>query len=476
MWTSRKAFLSLACTFALVATLSGGVASASLDGTSAARTARSADLSTRAGINSYLRSQGADPSRAVWQTGARNYAGPRCPGSGWTCTTVTDRPIVQRSSGGANVAECSAPCLVVQTGSVPRVNNSATCTRFRDNPAPTTSTLSQNCFISQSASGSGQNSATVNMTMKQKRGRTQHTTQHATVYQRSASGKNTATVTQLVGQDFRPASSSNIVQDQEAFLVATVDQASTASGDNSANVQQTLTQKAFATGTGPADVTQNQNATSPEPNAFADIDQCSGDTSLPANDTCTYDNSDLGNNDADLFQNVDQYENASTEGDPITQNIGSIDGGLDGHIDQQAHAVALANGDQKEVQQAVGKTHGAGPPNQTLIGPHFCCTDQFDDPGNQFNINQFSQQTTNNLNADITNIGQGNCESSGNCHIDQQTIINGMTTNNSCDDSSCHIGIECFTDGGIASRHQRPVVGSGGSGGGTFCNQTGGID
>ena len=47
------------------------------------------DLSSRAAINDYLRSIGVNPQGVVVQRGARVYAGPSCPGAGWTCTRAT---------------------------------------------------------------------------------------------------------------------------------------------------------------------------------------------------------------------------------------------------------------------------------------------------------------------------------------------------------------------------------------------------
>jgi hypothetical protein len=47
-----------------------------------------ADLSTRSGAVSYLRSIGLDPTGFVIQRGERNYAGLGCPGKRWTCTSA----------------------------------------------------------------------------------------------------------------------------------------------------------------------------------------------------------------------------------------------------------------------------------------------------------------------------------------------------------------------------------------------------
>ena len=48
----------------------------------------SLDLSNRAAVVKYLASHGIDSKKIVIQRGARNYAGPHCPGRGWTCTTA----------------------------------------------------------------------------------------------------------------------------------------------------------------------------------------------------------------------------------------------------------------------------------------------------------------------------------------------------------------------------------------------------
>src|SRR3954471_8838244 len=49
---------------------------------------RTVDLSTHAGAWHSLRAIGLDPRKVVIQQGRKNYAGPSCPGSGWTCTTA----------------------------------------------------------------------------------------------------------------------------------------------------------------------------------------------------------------------------------------------------------------------------------------------------------------------------------------------------------------------------------------------------
>src|SRR5690242_5941404 len=84
-------------------------------GAGAARPPAQLDLSTPPAVTAELTSLGADPSAAVVQRGLRNYAGPSCPGSGWTCTTATT--VVQVApAGGSNLAECADGCVAVQQG------------------------------------------------------------------------------------------------------------------------------------------------------------------------------------------------------------------------------------------------------------------------------------------------------------------------------------------------------------------------
>ena len=54
------------------------------------------ELSTRSAVVKHLNSLGVDSKGIVIQRGARNYAGPKCPGPGWTCTK--SKRVVQLSN------------------------------------------------------------------------------------------------------------------------------------------------------------------------------------------------------------------------------------------------------------------------------------------------------------------------------------------------------------------------------------------
>ena len=60
---------------------------------------KAANLRTRAGAARYLRSIGINARHFVIQRAIRNYAGARCPGTGWSCTS-TAHPVIQIASAG----------------------------------------------------------------------------------------------------------------------------------------------------------------------------------------------------------------------------------------------------------------------------------------------------------------------------------------------------------------------------------------
>src|SRR6266498_4541630 len=70
------------------------------------------DLTTQRGVTQYLAALGLSPDGFVVQRGARNYAGPSCPGKRWNCTTA--RRVVQ--IGNAVSATNSFTCTPASTG------------------------------------------------------------------------------------------------------------------------------------------------------------------------------------------------------------------------------------------------------------------------------------------------------------------------------------------------------------------------
>src|SRR5690348_10178763 len=78
----------------------------------AAEQSLAAKLSTRTGANLYLVQHGLNPTGFVVQRGTHNYAGPKCPGKGWNCTT-SKRVLQITDRAGAAIITCGPTGIVV---------------------------------------------------------------------------------------------------------------------------------------------------------------------------------------------------------------------------------------------------------------------------------------------------------------------------------------------------------------------------
>ncbi|HUK76604.1 MAG TPA: Ig-like domain-containing protein, partial [Thermoleophilia bacterium] len=178
-------------------------------------------LSHGGSVTRYLSSIGVNPKGIVVQRGRKNYAGPKCPGKGWTCTKshrvlqfstmggTVNSVVCSASGGGGSVGSSSGSssesCTIVQVST--SGSNSATCNE--QSSSTLTGTMTQACSITQT-SGSGSNTATVTQNVLQGPSscsppgttslQTTSGTQNATVTQSSASGAGTANVNQTLTQ------------------------------------------------------------------------------------------------------------------------------------------------------------------------------------------------------------------------------------------------------------------------------------
>jgi hypothetical protein len=395
------------------------------------------DLSTPAGIASYLLSKGIDPSTAIWQRGLNNYAGPSCPGVGWTCTSDTSVPVVQIAlPAGINEVECEPTfkkCVAVQTQKESGQNVFRCYEKASGSPAVT-----QDCDIAQMGTSPGGNSAFIEQYIDQNSGSTQTGTQTASVLQMNDVSRNFSHVLQRVSQ----STSEGTTQGQEIHQSAIVTQTNE-SGDNASELTQSQDQKATASATGA--IIQDQNAVQgtnscgmvgQTPNMCADVTQ----TAI------------TGRNTSHLGQSIDQNATAKSPAGNITQTQGSSAGGLEGLIIQNSSGVST-NSDRQDENQTLSATT-TGILTQTQFGPVRCCLENGSNPNNSEGIVQVSTQKAGG-GANQFNDLTGGCESSGHCSIDEKVVENQGTTTNSCDadGSGCSIFItcfegECFTEGG----------------------------
>ncbi len=387
--------------------------------------ARSAASSTPGG---HLKAAGA---AFVKQLGARNYAGPNCPGAGWNCTTST-RVFQATSSGGQNVAECvgtgsmeppgpgspeNAVCLFVHNGS----SNVAKCNQ-KSSFAPTV----QSCTITQTGAS---NTATVSQYISQTTGADQDATQTAVVKQGSetqrSSAYNVVKVTQSVSQGTK---TSDVDQTQDAYQKATVEQWAGGSGYNLSDVNQSELQKAYGGSS------QKQNA------AAANTADCFLNHSPDNPNTCAdvMQDAEGGTNTNTLNQSLDQDANTSALGDvPLgaVQIQGSSEGGLEGHVHQASDTGSSSNKGKQDKRQ---KANGPSSASQTQYDPVSCCGTFSIIGAGTDDINQSSSidATDPFANQHSRLIGESRTPG-GSCTVNQRATIDGASASNSESLSPC---------------------------------------
>jgi hypothetical protein len=441
----RARALSLFAAFLAAAALVSASGAAATNGQMVTRI----NVSTRTAVLQYLRSIHVNPTAAVIQRGARNYAGPSCPGMGWNCTTTT-HPVVQvASAGGKNTFRCStASCAVVQVATNTLSTNTAKCLK--------TTGLGQSCTISQSSSNAN-NTAIVYEDATKVSGLTQTASSTASVTQRTtgSGATNTACVYQNINITASTVSKTGtpVNVTLEAHQSVTIKQDS-ASGANSATqsatpslggscagtaVTQQQTLKSIANGSGP--ITQNENAANSGANMTIDVEQ---------NQSPGFFGSASGPNSAVFSQKNTLTAIANSPPGKISQTQSSVNGGLLGTVNQDSSGVSTATTTQTETQcEDAAKVSlsscdtsdpdaSEAPSSLTQIqyGPLHkgvgTATQTGGNTNDTFSIIQASTQDNDQgAGSQQTNLVQGDCSTPGNCTVDQTTTVNGQTTTNS---------------------------------------------
>jgi hypothetical protein len=442
-----KRLLGLATAMVAVAVLVGSV------GAGAARTpAKSApNLSTNAKVREYLRSHGISPRGVVIQRGARNYAGPKCPGKRWRCTSTKHAVVQVAATGGKNTYTCTgSSCAVIQVAAAPTATNTAKCIK--------TTGLSGTCTINQSST-TANNVAIVLQIAAKASGLTQTATYSAQITQRTtaAGAFNKACVLQLVNID------ASTVRDRgtpvsvnlAAHQTANITQDS-ATGDNTVQAATTSTTGACAaagsplkqtqiltsTATGGGPITQNQNSVDTGPNIALDIKQ---------NKSAGFVGTATGKNVANFEQTNTLSAIANTPVGRVDQTQSSANGGILATVNQDSRGLSTANATQVETQCEDAHTtvedtcHTATPDppgytlTQTQFGPMRKGAGDSVQTGNEdcvpscniFTVTQNAFQDNDTQDPETqTNLIQGDCATTGNCTVTQTTNINGTPGSN----------------------------------------------
>jgi uncharacterized repeat protein (TIGR01451 family) len=372
-------------------------------------------------IQRFLRSVGIDPRTVVIQTGKHNYAGARCPGKRWTCTTATrvfqagSDNVYQCTPAGAVVSSSNSggtqSCELIQNN--PTGSNSATCTEHTDSVAAV-----QYCKITQVGRS---NVATVNQ-QNGSAGTTESASQTAIVNQSGASGSNRANITQTIAQD---ASGADALL-QNGWARADLVQSSSGTGTNTSNVTQNIRQGA----TGGTSLNQDTLAGS-----IGDCDPGLGplNPNLCANISQT---GVGGNNTNSLFQKI-QEKGSTTK--LATQHQGSGSGGIDGKIHQDTGSTATnySGAYQHKIQSLLG----APGSSQTQFDPMYCCGAGSQAGGNSLNQDSlgqgFAQDASEHGAAQSGDLVGQSLSPNGSCSISHDASNNARSTTNGASENPC---------------------------------------
>jgi len=468
--------------------------SASGAGTMKVQRAAKVDVSTRASVVHYLRSVHVSTKGLVIQRGAHNYAGARCPGKAWACAKTRHTVVQIAKRGGVNRYACStARCTVVQfAGTSHGVYLAGR--RLQSTPAAIPNNTAK-CIINTSAqiqlqvcvivqvSSTANNVAVVYEHANGPSGLTQIASINASITQRAsgASNSNTACVNQGIAMTGSTAVSRGSVSVAlNAHENATIKQDS-AHGGNSASQSATSggacsagplsqTQTETSSAKGPASITQNENAASNGANVTIDIEQ---------NQSTGFLGSAHGANSANFEQDNTLTAIANTPAGPVNQTQSSATGGLLGTVNQDSRDPSTIVATQHETQCEDAATSGltscatgAGEADfngtyalhQTQIGPEGIwkkaakhgrnrvpysvhkgvgTATQTGNGADTFQVTQSSKQDNDTGGSGQTNDVKGDCNTSGNCNIAQQTNVDGNQTTNTQSGQNLTSGITC---------------------------------
>jgi hypothetical protein len=453
---------------ALVAAIAAAAMSIGSAGAGTGTSAQTVDLSTDQAVVSYLTSLGIDPAGVVIQRGASNYAGPSCPGAGWTCTTST-KVVQVGQPGGQNVVACGAgadlipdsdlaattltpnqvaqlvtaaaqarpvsTCVAVQAGAQ---TNSARCVKRDSDP-----TAVQECNITQPGSegtASASNRAFVLEMIDQSTTGTQDGTQRSKILQTAiGDSSNFAHVIQFVKQ----STNADGAQGQEGHQVACTGQISV-TGNEFAQTIQSVAQKARSSSQTPAQT--QEVAIRPET-----CDQVSGNTAFLTSDAHTFARVEQDSGNGALESHVNQSHNLDARATNATagsqtQGVPPAtppEGGIQGKVFQDSTGVARSFGLQNEDQSLVGNSPTI---TQKQFGPLTCCATQTGNNNDNAQIDQMSAQRAGTSTAPLNDLVplapnpsalqetllQGNFETSGDGDITHKAKQNGGSDTATC--------------------------------------------
>jgi len=365
------------------------------------------DLSTRQGVQAYLRSLGLNPAGFVVQRGARNYAGPACPGKSWNCTKATR--VLQIANSGGNTFTCNQSTSQSFESVVLIQKTSSTGKTVNKN----ISSITQS--ISQSAAG------------------TQTATQVAKITQNNDSGPNQNTLSQSISQSLNDDANSTVAQSQTAsqtFAVAecALSQTIQDAGNPSCDTTSAPLMKGSASSSVTQSVTQTANANAATAGS--------------------------------------QYQESTMDGHVHQWTTSNATSSASQTENQRLYA--LGSGVLQTQKGPMGVTPGRHlSRGRALAGGQGCCSNQGTNPSDTFSVTQSSSQSATNgsqtaafalspflaqvvlpsgSNYHSDELQTATCAVSGSCSKSQSSNGNGPSTNgngtnkNFCSNGTCSNG------------------------------------
>jgi hypothetical protein len=418
----------------------------------ATRAAPAPDLSSLSKIKSYLRSLGADPRTVVIQRGARNYAGPNCPGAAWTCTDA--KRVVQL--GAQNTFECSAgtntntpagfqECLIVQgpaTRNVAKCNQKSSQEPFVRQRCSITQTGRNNEAIvaqlaDQSSGGSQQLGALQEVGLLQTgtgttgiKNRLQVNQEIKQLSETTTAGTQDQDAYQVVGAPFMTGTSSG---DEPAQQIAE------GRGDNTSQIVQRQTQRAKG-GT-----TQLQNDglyAPPAPFGGEPTDCHEEDIISPDQPNACVNFEQEGDNgskqQSQLTQSIDMEETTTAALAIQRQHPGEFQGGADGRIHQDIDGSSGSSQNQANQSERL-KMLAPSDADQEQHGGAGCCGfgSQEGGTGNSEQINQQKDLDAVGGTIQTATLVGSSRSPDGNCAINHNAATNSDSESESASQRPC---------------------------------------
>jgi hypothetical protein len=374
------------------------------------------DLSSDAAVTAYLQSIGVNPATVVIQRGAKNYAGPFCPGGGWNCTTATS--VVQVATGGGqNELQCGDPSLFSHSTLIaPAAGYLANgrCLAIQDSTAGTNTidirkSSENGTALSCPPSGKqqnragGQNQFNCHLVIHvNDNPADQSATEQASVDQLAEGGGNHSVIDLEISLsgNLDCSTATTCEQHQNAWQRAFVNQVATNGAENHSDVDETQYLRGRISGATTSD--QYQNTAGITQSGFAAPQDCNPDFPSTVTDpnSCAHitQMADSGHQESQL--NLLNDLDARTTATAGSQNQGclgaetrcsGITTGLDGTVPQPAAGSTDTSHEDYNERQDVSAGAPAVQQNQTA--PQSCCALQTGSaPNSLVNADQTSTQ------------------------------------------------------------------------------------